>query len=130
MCDTSNPSERWGSAMKKTASSFGASAATGAAKASPGVAVGAGAAEFFSTSVQDLISYCTLVYILVMIFYSLPKVGDTVLYFITMWRRLRHKSPKIVITPDHEITQKIQALKIRELEAEVERLRGKLKDGA
>ena len=48
--------------VKEVAASFGGSAMTGAAKASPGVAVGAGAAEFLSTSVQDLITWGTLVY--------------------------------------------------------------------
>lgn len=123
--------ERWKEGVKQTLASFGASSATGAAKAAPGVAVGAGAVEVFSTSIQDLISLGTLVYIVLMIAYSLPKVCEAFRYFVALFRNLRRKNDRVVIAVDHELTEKIQSLKIQELELEIQRLREKLsKNGA
>lgn len=121
---------RWRDAMKKTVTAFGGSSATGAAKAAPGVAVGAGAAELFSTSVQDLITYGTLIYIGMMIFYSVPKCVDTVRYLIALWRGRRSEGLRIALQRDHELTNKIQGLRIRELEAEICRLKGVKKDAS
>lgn len=118
--------ERGPITIKQVASSFGASGATGLAKASPGVAVGAGAAEMLSTSVQDLITWCTLVYILMMILYSLPKVADSYIYFRDKFRHRKGSGLKVSLVQDSEITQKIQAVKIRELEAEIQALRSEL----
>lgn len=118
--------ERGPITVKQVASSFGASGATGLAKASPGVAVGAGAAEMLSTSVQDLITWCTLVYILMMILYSLPKVADAYIYFRDKFRHRKGSGLKVSLVQDSEITQKIQAVKIRELEAEIQALRSEL----
>lgn len=118
--------ERGPITVKQVASSFGASGATGLAKASPGVAVGAGAAEMLSTSVQDLITWCTLVYILMMIVYSLPKVADAYIYFRDKFRHRKGSGLKVSLVQDSEITQKIQAVKIRELEAEIQALRSEL----
>lgn len=118
--------ERGPITIKQVASSFGASGATGLAKASPGVAVGAGAAEMLSTSVQDLITWCTLVYILMMIVYSLPKVADAYIYFRDKFRHRKGSGLKVSLVQDSEITQKIQAVKIRELEAEIQALRSEL----
>lgn len=118
--------ERGPITIKQVASSFGASGATGLAKASPSVAVGAGAAEMLSTSVQDLITWCTLVYILMMILYSLPKVADAYIYFRDKFRHRKGSGLKVSLVQDSEITQKIQAVKIRELEAEIQALRSEL----
>lgn len=118
--------ERGPITIKQVASSFGASGATGLAKASPGVAVGAGAAEMLSTSVQDLITWATLVYILMMIVYSLPKVADAYIYFRDKFRHRKGSGLKVSLVQDSEITQKIQAVKIRELEAEIQALRSEL----
>lgn len=118
--------ERGPISVKQVASSFGASGATGLAKASPGVAVGAGAAEMLSTSVQDLITWSTLVYILMMILYSLPKVADAYIYFRDKFRHRKGSGLKVSLVQDSEITQKIQAVKIRELEAEIQALRSEL----
>lgn len=118
--------ERGPITIKQVASSFGASGATGLAKASPGMAVGAGAAEMLSTSVQDLITWCTLVYILMMIVYSLPKVADAYIYFRDKFRHRKGSGLKVSLVQDSEITQKIQAVKIRELEAEIQALRSEL----
>ena len=118
--------ERGPITIKQVASSFGASGATGLAKASPGVAVGAGAAEMLSTSVQDLITWCTLIYILMMILYSLPKVADAYIYFRDKFRHRKGSGLKVSLVQDSEITQKIQAVKIRELEAEIRVLRSEL----
>lgn len=118
--------ERGPITVKQVASSFGASGATGLAKASPGVAVGAGAAEMLSTSVQDLITWCTLVYILMMILYSLPKVADAYIYFRDKFRHRKGSGLKVSLVQDSEITQKIQAVRIRELEEEIRVLRSEL----
>lgn len=118
--------ERGPITVKQVASSFGASGATGLAKASPGVVVGAGAAEMLSTSVQDLITWATLVYILMMIVYSLPKVADAYIYFRDKFRHRKGSGLKVSLVQDSEITQKIQAVKIRELEAEIRVLRSEL----
>lgn len=118
--------ERGPITVKQVASSFGASGATGLAKASPGVAVGAGAAEMLSTSVQDLITWCTLVYILMMILYSLPKVMDAFIYFRDKIRHRKGSGLKVSLVQDSEITQKIQAVRIRELEEEIRVLRSEL----
>lgn len=117
--------ERGPITVKQVASSFGASGATGLAKASPGIAVGAGAAEMLSTSVQDLITWCTLIYILMMILYSLPKCVDAFLYFRDKLRR-RHDGIRVSWVRDSEITQKIQAVRIKELEREIAELRSEL----
>lgn len=117
--------ERGPITVKQVASSFGASGATGLAKASPGMAVGAGAAEMLSTSVQDLITWCTLIYILMMILYSLPKVADAYIYFRDKLRR-RHDGIRVSWVRDSEITQKIQAVRIKELEREIAELRSEL----
>lgn len=118
--------ERGPITVKQVASSFGASGATGLAKASPGVAVGAGAAEMLSTSVQDLITWCTFIYIVMMILYSLPKVADAYIYFRDKFRHRKGSGLKVSLVQDSEITQKIQAVKIRELEAEIRVLRSEL----
>ena len=118
--------ERGPITVKQVASSFGASGATGLAKASPGVAVGAGAAEMLSTSVQDLITWCTRVYILMMIDYSLPKVADACIYFRDKFRHRKGSGLKVSLVQDSEITQKIQAVRIRELEEEIRVLRSEL----
>lgn len=118
--------ERGPITVKQVASSFGASGATGLAKASPGVAVGAGAAEMLSTSVQDLITWCTLVYILMMILYSLPKVVDAFIYFRDKIRHRKGSGIKVSLVQDSEITQKIQAVRIREMEREIAELRAEL----
>lgn len=116
--------------VKEVAASFGGSAMTGAAKASPGVAVGAGAAEFLSTSVQDLITYGTLIYIVMMLFYSLPKVFDAIDYFRRRWKdRGGRADVRVTIQRNHDVTDKIQELKIRSLEAEIERLKEQLRNG-
>lgn len=116
--------------VKEVAASFGGSAMTGAAKASPGVAVGAGAAEFLSTSVQDLITWGTLVYIVMMILYSAPKVVDAFDYFRRRWKdRGGRAGVRVTIQRDHDVTDKIQELKIRSLEAEIERLKEQLRNG-
>lgn len=123
--------ERGPITIKQVASSFGASGATGLAKASPGVAVGAGAAEMLSTSVQDLITYGTLIYIAMMVFYSLPKVWETVRYFRKMWGHRKEVGLRVSLVQDGEITQKIQEMRIRDLEREVVRLQTELsKHGA
>lgn len=118
--------ERGPITIKQVASSFGASGATGLAKASPGVAVGAGAAEMLSTSVQDLITYGTLIYIAMMVFYSLPKVWETVRYFRKMWGHRKEVGLRVSLVQDGEITQKIQEMRIRDLEREVVRLQSEL----
>lgn len=118
--------ERGPITIKQVASSFGASGATGLAKASPGVAVGAGAAEMLSTSVQDLITYGTLIYIAMMVFYSLPKVWETVRYFRKMWGHRKEVGLRVSLVQDSEITQKIQEMRIRDLEREVVRLQTEL----
>lgn len=118
--------ERGPITIKQVASSFGASGATGLAKASPGVAVGAGAAEMLSTSVQDLITYGTLIYIAMMVFYSLPKVWETVRYFRKMWGHRKEVGLRVSLVQDGEITQKIQEMRIRDLEREVVRLQTEL----
>ena len=116
--------------VKEVAASFGGSAMTGAAKASPGVAVGAGAAEFLSTSVQDLITWGTLIYIFMMIVYSAPKVVDAIDYFRRRWRdRGGRSGVRVTVQRDHEITDKIQAMRIKALEAEIERLKEQLRNG-
>lgn len=116
--------------VKEVAASFGGSAMTGAAKASPGVAVGAGAAEFLSTSVQDLITWGTLIYIFMMIVYSAPKVFDAIDYFRRRWRdRGGRSGVRVTVQRDHEITDKIQAMRIKALEAEIERLKEQLRNG-
>ena len=118
--------ERGPVTVKEVATSFGASGATGLAKASPGVAVGAGAAELLSTSVQDLITYGTLLYIAMMCFYSLPKVWDTVRYFREQWKHRKGSGLRVSLVQDSEITQKIQEMRIRDLEREVVRLQTEL----
>ena len=118
--------ERGPITIKQVASSFGASGATGLAKASPGMAVGAGAAEMLSTSVQDLITWGTLVYILMMILYSLPKVADAYIYFRDKFRHRKGSGLKVSLVQDSEITQKIQEMRIRDLEREVVRLQTEL----
>lgn len=118
--------ERGPVTVKEVATSFGASGATGLAKASPGVAVGAGAAELLSTSVQDLITYGTLLYIAMMCFYSLPKVWDTVRYFREQWKHRKGSSLRVSLVQDSEITQKIQEMRIRDLEREIVRLQTEL----
>ena len=118
--------ERGPITIKQVASSFGASGATGLAKASPGVAVGAGAAELLSTSVQDLITYGTLLYIAMMCFYSLPKVWDTVRYFREQWKHRKGLGLRVSLVQDTEITQKIQEMRIRDLEREIVRLQTEL----
>ena len=112
--------------VKEVATSFGASGATGLAKASPGVAVGAGAAELLSTSVQDLITYGTLLYIAMMCFYSLPKVWDTVRFFREQWKHRKGSGLRVSLVQDTEITQKIQEMRIRDLEREIFRLQTEL----
>lgn len=118
--------ERGPVTVKEVATSFGASGATGLAKASPGVAVGAGAAELLSTSVQDLITYGTLLYIAMMCFYSLPKVCDTVRYFREQWKHRKGSGLRVSLVQDSEITQKIQEMRIRDLEREIVRLQTEL----
>ena len=118
--------ERGPITIKQVASSFGASGATGLAKASPGVAVGAGAAEMLSTSVQDLITWGTFIYIVMMILYSLPKVMDAFIYFRDQIRHRKGSGLKVSLVQDSEITQKIQAVRIRELEEEIRVLRSEL----
>ena len=118
--------ERGPVTVKEVATSFGASGATGLAKASPGVAVGAGAAELLSTSVQDLITYGTLLYIAMMCFYSLPKVWDTVRYFREQWKHRKVSGLRVSLVQDSEITQKIQEMRIRDLEREIVRLQTEL----
>lgn len=118
--------ERGPVTVKEVATSFGASGATGLAKASPGVAVGAGAAELLSTSVQDLITYGTLLYIAMMCFYSLPKVWDTLRYFREQWKHRKGSSLRVSLVQDSEITQKIQEMRIRDLEREIVRLQTEL----
>lgn len=118
--------ERGPVTVKEVATSFGASGATGLAKASPGVAVGAGAAELLSTSVQDLITYGTLLYIAMMCFYSLPKVWDTVRYFREQWKHRKGSGLRVSLVQDTEITQKIQEMRIRDLEREIVRLQTEL----
>ena len=118
--------ERGPVTVKEVATSFGASGATGLAKASPGVAVGAGAAELLSTSVQDLITYGTLLYIAMMCFYSLPKVWDTVRYFREQWKHRKGSGLRVSLVQDSEITQKIQEMRIRDLEREIVRLQTEL----
>lgn len=118
--------ERGPVTVKEVATSFGASGATGLAKASPGVAVGAGAAELLSTSVQDLITYGTLLYIAMMCFYSLPKVWDTVRYFREQWKHRKGSGLRVSLVQDTEITQKIQEMRIRDLEREIFRLQTEL----
>ena len=118
--------ERGPVTVKDVATSFGASGATGLAKASPGVAVGAGAAELLSTSVQDLITYGTLLYIAMMCFYSLPKVWDTVRYFREQWKHRKGSGLRVSLVQDSEITQKIQEMRIRDLEREIVRLQTEL----
>lgn len=116
--------------VKEVAASFGGSAMTGAAKASPGVAVGAGAAEFLSTSVQDFITWGTLIYIFMMIVYSAPKVFDAIDYFRRRWRdRGGQSGVRVTVQRDHDITDKIQAMRIKALEAEIERLKEQLRNG-
>lgn len=118
--------ERGPVTVKEVATSFGASGATGLAKASPGVAVGAGAAELLSTSVQDLITYGTLLYIAMMCFYSLPKVWDTVRYFREQWKHRHGSGLRVSLVRDSEITQRIQEMRIRDLEREIVRLQTEL----
>lgn len=118
--------ERGPVTVKEVATSFGASGATGLAKASPGVAVGAGAAELLSTSVQDLITYGTLLYIAMMCFYSLPKVWDTVRFFREQWKHRKGSGLRVSLVQDSEITQKIQEMRIRDLEREIVRLQTEL----
>lgn len=118
--------ERGPVTVKEVATSFGASGATGLAKASPGVAVGAGAAELLSTSVQDLITYGTLLYIAMMCFYSLPKVWDTVRYFREQWTHRHGSGFRVSLVRDSEITQKIQEMQIRDLEKQVADLKSEL----
>ncbi len=128
-------SEETGAEVKRisvrgVAASFGGSAMTGAAKASPGVAVGAGAAEFFSTSVQDLITYGTFIYIVMMILYSLPKVWDTFEFFWWKWKNRGVRGGiRVTLQRDHDVTDKIQELKIKALEAEIAQLREQVKHG-
>lgn len=118
--------ERGPITIKQVASSFGASGATGLAKASPGVAVGAGAAEMLSTSVQDLITWGTLIYILMMIIYSAPKVAEAFRYFKGRWEHRKDGTFRVSLVQDSEITQKIQEMRIRDLEREVVRLQTEL----
>lgn len=116
--------------VKEVAASFGGSAMTGAAKASPGVAVGAGAVEFFSTNVQDLITWGTLIYIVMMIVYSTPKVFDAIDYFRRRWRdRGVRNGVQVRILRDHDVTDKIQEKRIHDLESEIARLKQRLGDG-
>lgn len=118
--------ERGPITVRQVATSFGASGATGLAKASPGVAVGAGAAEMLSTSVQDLITYGTLIYIAMMCFYSLPKVWDTVRYFREQWKHRKGAGIRVSLVQDNEITQKIQEMRIRDLERQIDELKSQL----
>lgn len=117
--------ERGPITIKQVASSFGASGATGLAKASPGMAVGAGAAEMLSTSVQDLITWGTLIYIVMMILYSAPKVAEAFRYFKGRWTH-RHDAVRVSLVQDSEITQKIQEMRIRDLEREIVSLQTEL----
>lgn len=118
--------ERGPITIKQVASSFGASGATGLAKASPGVAVGAGAAEMLSTSVQDLITWGTFIYIVMMILYSTPKVFEAFRYFKGRWQHRKDSAFRVSLVQDSEITQKIQEMRIRDLEREVVRLQTEL----
>ena len=56
--------------VRQIAGSFGASSVSGMAKAAPGVAVGAGVAEAFGATAQTIITWGTVLYILMMLFYS------------------------------------------------------------
>ena len=96
--------------MRSTLASLAGSSMSGAAKAAPGAAVGAGAAELFSIPVQDLITWGTLLYIVAMLFYSAPKCVETVRYFIALWRSERTKQTGIVIAnvKDHDLTEAIE----------------------
>lgn len=118
--------ERGPITIKQVASSFGASGATGLAKASPGMAVGAGAAEMLSTSVQDLITWGTLIYIVMMILYSAPKVAEAFRYFMGRWEHRKDSAFRVSLVQDSEITQKIQEMRIRDLEREIVRLQTEL----
>ena len=118
--------ERGPITVKQVATSFGASGATGLAKASPGVAVGAGAAEMLSTSVQDLITYGTFLYIAMMCFYSLPKVWEAIRYFRGQWAHRKDKGILVSLVKDSEITQKIQEMQIRDLERQIDDLKAQL----
>lgn len=117
--------------VRHVLTSLGGSGAAGAAKASPGAIVGAGALELLSTDLQTLISIGTLIYILMMILYSAPKVAEAMRYFYRLWK-YRNDKAAIVVNQvrDHDVTDKIQELEIEhlrkrvaELEAEKERWR-------
>ncbi len=118
--------------MRSTLASLAGSSMSGAAKAAPGAAVGAGAAELFSIPVQDLITWGTLLYIVAMLFYSAPKCVETVRYFIALWRSERTKQTGIVIAnvKDHDLTEKILELEIQRLKAENERLKREAANGS
>lgn len=104
--------------VRQIAGSFGASSVSGMAKAAPGVAVGAGVAEAFGATAQTIITLGTVLYILMMLFYSLPKVFDAIDYLRKRWSHDRFDGLKVVLSKDHDITNKILRVKLRELERE------------
>lgn len=131
MCEEETAAGKGRITVRQVLASFGSSGAAGAAKASPGVAVGVGAVELFSTDLQTWITIGTFVYILMMLIYSAPKVVEAVRYFIRLWKnRSRQVGIYFSEARDHDITDKLQELRIKELEAEVADLRRRLSDGA
>lgn len=107
--------------------SLAGSGVTGAAKAAPGAAVGAGAAEVFGSGswLEQAVTEVTLAYLAIMIFYSMPKCVETIRYFIALWKSKRAAGTNIVVAEvkDHDLTEKIQELEIERLRAEIDRLK-------
>ncbi len=107
--------------------SLAGSGVSGAAKAAPGAAVGAGAAEVFGSGswLEQAVTEVTLAYLAIMIFYSMPKCVETIRYFIALWKSKKASSANIVVAEvkDHDLTEKIQQLEIERLRAEIERLK-------
>ena len=64
-------------------------------------------------------------------FYSMPKCVETIRYFIALWKSKRATGTNIVVAEvkDHDVTDKIQELKIKALEAEIAQLREQVKHG-
>ena len=113
--------------LRSAMASLAGSGVTGAAKAAPGAAVGAGAAEFFGSGswLEQAVTEVTLAYLVIMIFYSMPKCVETIRYFIALWKSKRAAGTNIVVAEvkDHDLTEKIQELEIERLRAEIDRLK-------
>lgn len=82
------------------------STTSGATKAAPAVAVGAGATSFLPQGIDAVVSILSLIYVVIMIIYSLPKLWETFLYFKSRWGA--DDGLKVVQKDDKSVINKIK----------------------